>query len=164
MGTCQAPISVCHVICWLQVDCDRWAAFMPLCWCVPLTMAAMLLRHGLIVHASTRAILGQNPRVWPCTGESFTFATASRTTSSPFARYSRSVAPTLSQSPAPPPVVGELSHLFEGTTRRGKPRGLSALSAPPAMFSAGVQGKLRFQLVVAIRTGTLGPRRHLDKS
>ena len=49
-----------------------------------------------------------------------------------FARRSSSAVPTSSPQPprAPPRVVGELSHLFEGTARRGRPRGLSTLSAP----------------------------------
>lgn len=81
-------------------------------------------------------------------GDSFTFAsTASRTTTT--APAARTVSPFASAAapPLPPPqahrpraVVGELSHLFEGTTRRGRPRGLSALSAPAVVSRPSTPG------------------------
>ena len=46
-----------------------------------------------------------------------------------------------------PRVVGALSHMFEGTTRRGHPRALAALSAPAAVSPDAAQGVLHWLII-----------------
>jgi len=82
-------------------------------------------------------------------GDSFTFASAApRKATTPPARavspFALAAAPPLPQT-RPRPVAGELSHLFEGTARRGRPRGLSALSAPAIVSRPSTPGVCALQ-------------------
>ena len=112
------------------------------------TQCVALIKHvsgcGQTAKRAPRTLRSKRARpCCGCAGDSFTFVSGPCTTqSSGFARHSTSAIPTSPQPQAPPRVIGELSHLFEGTTRRGKPRGLSTLSAPAAVAPRGDQGTL----------------------